>query len=239
MKFLLTSTALLIVLSLSGSALAQSGDRDNPTPLASNTIKGNGIGKKVEYYYSFTAGPGEVVVTIDLKAKSGSTGSDVEVFDGDGEKIFYYYPGATSTSERHVKKFSVNSKQQLTLRLAFDMDLADYAIKLAGPVELAAPPATAETVMSPADSAAAPSPAEATQQGTDTLAPDAATATPMEGSTAKPGKGSKFDLGLNLMQTVGTHFGLPTSGLLHIVMKDGTTQDVDLSRVKSASVKKQ
>lgn len=238
MKFLLTSTALLILFSLNGSALAQSGDRDNPTPLASNIIKGNGIGKKVEYYYSFSAGPGEVVVTIDLKAKSGSTNADVEIFDGESNKIFYYYPGATSTNERGVKKVSVNSKQQLILRLAFDMDAGEYAIKLAGPVELAAPAPTAEAVMSPADSAAAPPPAEdATQPATDTPAPDPATAT--ESSTAKPGKGSKFDLGVNLMQTVGTHFGLPTSGMLHIVMKDGTTQDVDLSKVKSASVQKQ
>lgn len=240
MKFLLTTTALLIVFSLNGSALAQSGDRDNPTPLASNMIKGTGTGKKVEYYYSFTAGPGEVIVTIDLKAKSGSTNADVEIFDGESEKVFYNYPGATSTSERHVKKFSLSSKQQLLLRLAFDRDAGEYVIKLAGPVELAAPAPTAETVMAPADSAAAPAPTEeATPPATDTPAPDPSTATPIEGSTAKPGKGSKFDLGLNLMQTVGTHFGLPTSGMLHIVMKDGTTQDVDLSKVKSASVKKQ
>ncbi len=240
MKLLLTITALLMVLTVNGAALAQSSDRDNPTPLASNTIKGNGTGKKVEYYYSFTAGPGEVVVTVDLKAKSGSTNADVEIFDGESSKIFYYYPGATSTNERGVKKFTVTSKQQLLLRLAFDMDAGEYAIKLAGPVELAAPAPTAEAVMSPADSAAAPSPTEeATPPATDTPVPDASTATPLESSAAKPGKGSKFDLGLNLMQTVGTHFGLPTSGMLHIVMKDGTTQDVDLSKVKSASVKKQ
>jgi hypothetical protein len=240
MKLLLTISALLIVLTVNGAAAAQSSDRDNPTPLASNTIKGNGIGKKVEYYYSLNAGPGEIVVTVDLKAKSGTTGADVEIFDTESNKIFYYYPGATSTNERGVKKVSVSSKQQLLLRLAFDMDAGEYAIKLAGPVELAAPAPTAEAVTSVADSASTPAPAEEqTQTATDTPAPDASTATPIDSSAAKPGKGSKFDLGLNLIQTVGTHFGLPTSGMLHIVMKDGTTQDVDLSKVKSANVKKQ
>lgn len=233
-------TALLIVLTVNGAALAQSSDQDNPTPLASNITKGSGIGKKVEYYYSFTAGPGEVVVTVDLKAKSGSTNADVEIFDGDSNKIFYYYPNATTTNERGVKKISVNSKQQLVLRLAFDGNAGDYAIKLAGPVEFAAPAPTADAVASVADSAATPAPAEEpTQPATDTPAPDASMATPIDSAIAKPGNGSKFDLGLNLMQTVGTHFGLPTSGMLHMVMKDGTTQDVDLSKVKSASVKKQ
>jgi len=240
MKLLLPITALLIVFTVIGTAAAQSSDRDNPTPLASNMIKGNGTGKKVEYYYSFNAGPGEIVVTVDLKAKSGSTGADVEIFDGDGDKVFYLYPNAASTNERLVKKVAVTSKQQLILRLAFDTAAGEYAIKLAGPVELTAAAPTAEPVMSPADSAAAPSSAEeATQPAADTPAPDTSTATPTESSPAKPGKGSKFDLGLNLMQTVGTHFGLPTSGMLHIVMKDGTTQDIDLSKVKSANVKKQ
>jgi len=48
-----------------------------------------------------------------------------------------------------------------------------------------------------------------------------------------------LDFGLDLMQTAGKHFGLPTSGILHIVMKDGSVQDIDLSQVKKASVTKQ
>src|SRR6266542_1632870 len=62
-----------------------------------------------------------------------------------------------------------------------------------------------------------------------------------EGQTSgqKSTKESKIDLGINLLQTAGAHFGLPTSGILHLVMKDGTTQDVDLSKVKTATVTKQ
>jgi len=236
MKLLLTITALLVA--FTGTATAQSIDRDNPTPLSSNMIKGSGAGKKVDYYYGFNAGPGEIVVTVDLKAKSGSTGAEVEIFDADGEKVFYLYPNATSTNERRVKKVSVTSKQQLVLRLALDMSAGEYGIQLAGPVELAAP---APVVDNPpaSDSVATPSTAEATQPATETSAPDPSAGAAVEGSTAKSGKGSKFDLGMNLVQTVGTHFGLPTSGVLHIVMKDGTTQDIELSKVKSANVKKQ
>ncbi|HKP46847.1 MAG TPA: hypothetical protein VJT50_09625 [Pyrinomonadaceae bacterium] len=220
---------------------AQSQDRDNPTPLAANSIKGNGIGKKVEYYYGFSAGPGEIVITVDLKAKSGSTNADVEIFDAEASKIFYYYPNATTQNERAVKKITLNDKQTLTLRIALDSSAGEYAIKLAGAVDLAAAPTADPTasVITPDPTGTTPPADAAAQPPTETPAVDASVVPTPDTSVAKPGKGSKFDLGVNLLQTVGTHFGLPTSGMLHIIMKDGTTQDVDLSKVKSASVTKQ
>jgi hypothetical protein len=236
-KWILLLSLLFIVATAMG-APAQSQDRDNPTPFASNTVKGSGTGKKVEYFYSFTAGPGEVAITVDLKAKAGSTNADVEIFDEDGSKTFYYYPNATSQNEHAVKRFSLNSKQLLTLRLALDSSAGAYSIKLAGPVEFAAAtPATDPQTPGADTSTAASSAGEQTPPATDMPQPDPSTAT-LTDATPKPGKGSKFDLALNLLQTTGTHFGLPTSGMLHVVMKDGTTQDIDLSKVKSASVTK-
>jgi hypothetical protein len=225
---------LVSILLIAGTAIganAQSQDRDNPTALAANAITGGGIGKKVEYYYSFTAGPGEIIVTVDLKAKSGSTNADVEIFDADS-KVFYYYPNATSTNEHAVKKFTLNSEQPLTLRLALDASAGPYSIKLAGPIQLATVPPAGET------SAAGEQP----QPPTDVPLPDTANTTPADsstGTTGKSGKNSKLDFGLDLLQAAGKHFGLPTSGMLHIVMKDGTTQDIDLSQVKTAKVNKQ
>lgn len=135
---------VLITLLLSTSATiaaAQSTNRAVPTPLTANTIKGAGVGKKVENFYSFNAGSGELVLTIDLSAKSGSTGAEVEIFDAGGTKVFYYYPNATSTNERTVKRFTVESKQPLVLRLAFDQDAGDYAIHLGGALSGAMPSA--------------------------------------------------------------------------------------------------
>lgn len=227
--------SLLFIVATAVGANAQSQDRDNPTPFVSNPAKGNGTGKKVEYFYSFTGGPGEVALTVDLKAKAGSTNADVEIFDEDGSKIFYYYPNATSQNEHAVKRFTLNNKQLLTLRVALDSSAGGYSIKLGGAVELAA-----QAAAPPSD--AAPSSAEEQPQpASETPVSDPSTATPTDaatGATPNPGKGSKFDLGLNLFQTAGTHFGLPTSGMLHIVMRDGTTQDIDLSKVKSASIAK-
>lgn len=230
---ILLVTFLLLVASASG-ANAQSQDRDNPTTLSSNTIKGTGVGKKVEYFYSFTAGPGEVVVTVDLKAKTGSTNADVELFDEAASKIFYYYPNATTQNERAVKRIVLSSKQSLILRLAFDNNAGEYSIKLGGPVELAT---AASDAVAPDPSVA--STGEQPQPATSTSQSDASTATPTEVGTPTPGKTSKLNFGMNILQAVGTQFGLPTSGMLHLVMKDGTTQDIDLSKVKSAKLDKQ
>lgn len=221
---ILLASLLLAIAAI--AANAQSTDRDNPTPLTSNTIKGNGIGKKVENYYSFTAGPGEVVVTVDLKANAGSTNADVEIFDAES-KIFYLYPNATTTNEHAVKKFTLSSEQALILRLALDSSAGAYSIKLAGPIQLTTGAPTGDSTSS-ASTGEQPQSDSANTSSTEA-----------SGGTAKSGKSSKLDLTVDLLQTAGKHFGLPTSGILHIVLKDGTTQDIDLSQVKSASVAKQ
>jgi hypothetical protein len=221
--FLLVS--ILLITTTAIGVNAQSQDRENPTPLSADAIKGSGSGKKVEYFYSFTAGPGEVVVTVDLKAAAGSTNADVEIFDADS-KIFYIYPNATTTAEHAVKKFTLNSAQPLILRLGLDSSAGTYSIKLAGPIQLATPPT--------GDSTASSSTAE--QPPSD---PGNTTPTEASGGATKSAKSSKLDLAVDLLQTAGKHLGLPTSGILHIVMKDGTTQDIDLSQVKKASVTKQ
>jgi hypothetical protein len=221
---------LLTFLLMAATAIgvnAQSQDRNNPTPLAADTIKGSGAGKKVEYYYSFTAGPGEVAVTVDLKAKAGSTNADVEIFDPDS-KIFYLYSNATTTAEHAVKRFTLNSKQTLILRLSFDSSAGEYSIKLSGPVELATP------VVEPAASEPA-----ATGEQPATSSSDSDAATGATADTTKSGKTSKLNFGINILQSVGTQFGLPTTGMLHFVMKDGSVQDIDLSKVKTASINKQ
>ena len=72
-NFMKTSFLLLaLLLLLAAPAAAQSTDRDDPTVLTSNEIKDEGPGKAVEYYYGITAGPGEVTITVDLKASSYS-----------------------------------------------------------------------------------------------------------------------------------------------------------------------
>jgi len=204
---------------------AQSQDRDSPTPLAANTIKGAGIGKKVEYFYSFTAGPGEVTVAVDLKANAGATNADVEIFDDESNKVFYLFPNATTQGEHAVKKFTLSSKQQVTLSLALDASADSYTVKLTGAVEF-----------SPASESLPAGNASTSSSNVEQTQPDATT--PIDTSTGKTSKTKNIEKAINLLQTVGSQFGLPSTGIFHIVMKDGTTQDIDLSKVKSASINK-
>jgi hypothetical protein len=99
---------LLITLSL--ASVGQSTDRDNPTKLTSPEIAGfvDAQNAKIQYYYSFTAGPGEVVITLDVKAvgKGNSVSFEYEIFDQDAKKIVGDYGSSYDGKEdRRVQRF--------------------------------------------------------------------------------------------------------------------------------------
>jgi hypothetical protein len=228
--------SVLLIATTAMGANAQSQDRDNPTPFVSNPAKGNGTGKKVEYFYSFTGGPGEVAITVDLKAKAGSTNADIEVFDGEGSKIFYYYPNATSQNEHAVKRFTLNNKQLLILRVALDSSAGEYSIKLGGAVELAAPAAATDAVTATdsVTATAAQPDASAAEADTSAAQPDISATQPVT-EVAKPGK--KINLDFNLKDKLNLLKDIPTSGSMVILMKDGSTQEIQMKNVKSITMK--
>ena len=57
-------------------AVAASTDRDKPTWLTSNEIRGLGVGEDISYYYAFNAGPGTVTAIVDGKNKQVSFGAN-------------------------------------------------------------------------------------------------------------------------------------------------------------------
>lgn len=128
---------LALLLFLAMPASAQSTDRDNPTMLASNEIKDEGTGKSVEYYYGFTAGPGEVTITLDLKARAYSTAVRFELLDAESNQILAHNMNAATTTgaERVVKKARVREKQSVVLKLVLDSNTGQYMIRLGGAVE--------------------------------------------------------------------------------------------------------
>jgi len=64
-RSILLGISLLFLLAVTGSVVAQSTDRDHPTRLTSDEIKGELNGREIEYFLSFTAGPGEVTLTVE------------------------------------------------------------------------------------------------------------------------------------------------------------------------------
>src|SRR5260370_791052 len=77
------SVAFVLIIAVNSSfaqdRLSPSNDRDNPTPLTSTEIKSDGVDEKTEYFYSFTAGPGEIKLTLDVKAEKSAAVSSVDI----------------------------------------------------------------------------------------------------------------------------------------------------------------
>src|SRR5882724_2062505 len=97
MSLLLTAGVFLII-AATGSAFAQSTNRDHPTPFRSDEVKGELNGKEIEYFYSFTAGPGEATITVDVKSSDGTTGTAFELLDRDANKVLICCEGAQADS---------------------------------------------------------------------------------------------------------------------------------------------
>ena len=143
-KSLLLVAGLLVFIAASGSALAQSTDRDHPTPFTSNEIKGELNGKEVEYFYSFIAGPGEVTLTVDVESTDGTTGTAFELLDSDGNKQLicceFAQADSTGPTGRDVKSIKLSKRQTVILHLTpFKYGTGSYRVRISGAVALAEP----------------------------------------------------------------------------------------------------
>lgn len=143
----LIAVTLFVLIVTASPSLAQSTDRDNPTPFPSSEIKGQSPATKIMFYYSFAAGPGELKVTLDstnTAANEGTFGAGIELFDLDAEQIGGTIGPAYLTggeNDREVKRFQLKSKQPIIMRLTLRPHLT-YMVRLEGAVDLSASTAT-------------------------------------------------------------------------------------------------
>ena len=141
-KSLLLAASLLVLIAASGSAFAQSTNRDHPTPFTSDEIKGELNAKEIEYFYSFTAGPGEVTLTVDVKSSDGTTGIAFELLDADANKVLICCEGAqaggTGESGREIASIKLGKRQTVILHLTpFKYGNGTYRVRISGAVALA------------------------------------------------------------------------------------------------------
>ncbi|MCU1265901.1 MAG: hypothetical protein JWM21_2219 [Acidobacteria bacterium] len=140
-KSLLLAASLLVIIVATGSAFAQSTDRDHPTPLRSDEIKGELKGEEIEYFYSFTAGAGEVTLTVDVKSSGGTTGTAFELLDADANKVLICCEGAqagsTGESGREVASIKLGKRQTVILHLTpFKYGNGTFRVRIGGAVAL-------------------------------------------------------------------------------------------------------
>ena len=193
-------TALVLSIG-AASALAQSTDRDNPTPLTSAEVTGSFIDHQrdnnKESFYSFTAGPGQLTIVFDVKRRrQGEMGSfSFELLERNGSTPLLCCEGAQSGdggTGRETARVKLTRRQTVILHItnasngggSFDARLSGAAISFG-------------TVDDRRDN--------------------------NNGGRDNRGGGDPVEV--------------PATGILHIRMKNGTTQDIDLSRIRSISVR--
>jgi hypothetical protein len=141
-KSLLLAASLLVLVAATASAFAQSRDRDHPTPFTSDEIKGQLKGEEIEYFYSFTAGPGELTITVDVKSSDGTTGTAFELLDADANKVLICCEGAQADSGgqsgREVVSIKLAKRQTVILHLTpFKYGTGTYRVRISGAAALA------------------------------------------------------------------------------------------------------
>ena len=219
---------LFCVLVVSTDCYAQSTDQSNPTALSSNELVITGPKKTNEnYFYSFSAGPGQVTLSLSVKAKVYSTFVGIKIYDAESNTLVSHnMSAATGSPGIAVKKFDVAEKQTLVLSFNSDTSLAECKIKFGGAVELGAAEGSSN---SNGEMVSQSNPTMSDVSATDTAITD------QSSTNGSPGKNKAFLF--TILDGVGQRFNIPTSGKLFIEMKDGSVQEVDLVMVKKISVK--
>lgn len=218
------ATSLLLAVA---TCIAQSTDPNNPTPITSNVLTITGP-KKVnqQFYYSLTAGTGQVTMAFNVKAKTSSTFVGVKVFDLEMNTLTYHNMSADTSSPGVAKKtFEVNEKQKIILSFTSDSSLASCSITFGGAVEFGEGASESGSAIV----------SEVTPQVATEVSPS--TITDTSSSSAENGNKNKT-FTMSILDAVGQRFNIPANGKLRIEMKDGSVQEIDLAQVKKILVKK-
>jgi hypothetical protein len=210
-------TAILIILSaFVGSTAAQSSDPDNPTPMTASEVKGRwpGGNKAFSHFYSFVAGPGEVIVMFNFVSDYLSVNVGGQLMDAYGKAFTelnayeeqraqtsydFIYGMAQEAGVRLVGRFNLKRRQKLIIRAysAFGSTPergGSYKIRVEG--------------------------------GNPSFNGDAPPTGSGNSTTNLPANASN----------AGSLSCLPKSGKLRLVMDDGTIQEINLGRVREATV---
>ena len=135
----LAFATLLTLMASLGFAAAPSTDRDRPTPLTSNEIRGTSGGKGGEYFYTFIAGPGEVALTVDATVGSEhlETAARAELFDMNANLLLSEgVNSARGISAREVGRVKIPNRQPLVMRIILGTNTQRYLVRVEGAVEL-------------------------------------------------------------------------------------------------------
>jgi hypothetical protein len=97
----------------------RSQDRDNPTLLSANELSDDLDGSDDEYFYQFSAGPGKLTVTFEVKASGTNAGAYLDLFGANSRAILsnVLAQGVDNGNERVVKRLQLGRPQNIIMRI--------------------------------------------------------------------------------------------------------------------------
>ena len=110
---------MLLFASSSPAFGQRSQDRDNPTPLSSNELSDDLDGSNDEYFYQFSAGPGKLTVTLEVKANDTNAGATLDLFGPNSRPILsnVLVQGVDGGSEQVVRSAQLGKRQNIIMRI--------------------------------------------------------------------------------------------------------------------------
>jgi hypothetical protein len=196
---------LALILGLAGMATAQSSNRDNPTVLSSGEISGSLNNHDGENFYSFTAGPGELTITVDVTVNHRRDETQIGVLNfellGQNASTSLLCCEFAQTGDggtgRDVKSVRLTRRQTVILHTTNGpVGGGTFRVRLSGASSFATPR--------------------------------------FGGGNNNNGAN---DNSRDRANREGDTINVPENGILHIRMKNGTSQDIDLSRVRNISIR--
>lgn len=201
----------LFLFALAGTATAQSSNRDHPTVLNSGEINGSLGNHNGESFYSFTAGPGELTITVDVTVNHRQNETQIGVLNFEllaqnastSLLCCEFAQTGDSGTGRSAKSIRLSRRQTIILHTTNGpVGGGTFRIRLNG----------------------------ANSFSTSTYGPG-------NNNNNNDNNNDNNDNGRGRGNRDGEQLTVPENGILHIRMKNGTTQDIDLSRVRNISVR--
>jgi hypothetical protein len=139
---LLPVLSLLLAIAAASVAVAQSGNRDHPTPIDSNELKGVLNSDGGEFFYSFTAGPGDLTITVEVTSSGGTLAMPFELLGANAADSIlcceFAQAGTTGETGRVVKTVKIRSRRTVILHLTENQyGAGTFLVRFSGAVTFA------------------------------------------------------------------------------------------------------
>ncbi|MBS2034492.1 hypothetical protein JST97_05880 [bacterium] len=138
-----TLATVVLGMTLSMGAWAQSTDPDHPSAWASLGVNGRGVGREVTYYYSVPSEAGTIQSHVQAQGLGGTAEMSIELFDSHRAWLGSASTSAeTGATHRADVPLNVPARGNLLMAVHLNRSVGEYSVWLNRPAARAARPVT-------------------------------------------------------------------------------------------------